>query len=219
MNSTTQQPMEPPSTPQHSKASDLSRDERVQILTLRQIGWTYAQIVKHTGCTRHQIEYTCQSSHPTPRRRSGRPPLLTEAQVEELIEFVCASKANRRMAYRQIPKALGWSYTDYAIRYALRKAGFSRCIAWRKPKLSEVNIQKRLATCIERREWSLERWGSILWSDETWVTGGRHTRTFVTRRAHEGLEETCILETEQRRSGWMFWGSYSVAYGKGPCLF
>ncbi|KAH7110183.1 hypothetical protein EDB81DRAFT_588479, partial [Dactylonectria macrodidyma] len=65
-----------------------------------------------------QLTVTTQA---IPRRRPGRPPILTTAQVEELIEFVCASKNGRRMAFDQIPRALGWSCSEYAIRYALRK--------------------------------------------------------------------------------------------------
>jgi hypothetical protein len=59
----------------------------------------------------------------------------------------------------------------------------------------------------------------ILWSDETWVTGGRHTRTWVTRRQGEELDPTCIVERIQRKGGWMFWGCFSRLAGKGPGIF
>ena len=61
------------------KAFDLSRDERLQILTLHSIGWSLNKISQHTGATWRQVQYTCQNGQATPVRRSGRPPLLTEA--------------------------------------------------------------------------------------------------------------------------------------------
>ena len=37
------------------KALDLSRDERLQILTLHSIGWSLTKISQHTGATWRQI--------------------------------------------------------------------------------------------------------------------------------------------------------------------
>jgi hypothetical protein len=58
----------------------------------------------------------------------------------------------------------------------------------------------------------------ILWSDEIWVNGDRYIKIYITRRAGEEHEPTCIIERHQRRKGWMFWGCF---YGnmKGPGIF
>jgi DDE superfamily endonuclease/Helix-turn-helix domain len=201
------------------KSSDLSRDERLQIQTLRNAGWSLNQIADHLGCTWSQAQYACATEKVTPCKRSGRPPLLTPSQIEELITFVCFSKATRRMPYHAIPLALHWDCSVYAIRYALKQAGFKRYVAYRKPPIIEKNRVIRLEKSLQRKDWPMERWEEILWSDETWVTAGRHRKTYVTRREDEALDPNCIVEREQRPRGWMFWGSYSVKYGKGPCLF
>jgi hypothetical protein len=59
---------------------------------------------------------------------------------------------------------------------------------------------------------------NILWSDEIWVNGAKHKRTYVTRRTGEAYDDTCIADKKQRYPGWMFWGSFSVAHGKGPAI-
>jgi len=123
------------------------------------------------------------------------------------------------MPYSKIPLALGWDCSEYAIRYALRNAGFKRYVAYRKPPIIEKNRQLRLGNALERVHWPLERYHEILWTDETWVTAGPHRKVWVTRRQDEAYDPTCIVEREQRPKGWMFWGSYSVKYGKGPVLF
>ena len=50
-------------------------------------------------------------------------------------------------------------------------------------------------------------------------TAGRHRKTYVTRRKGEDYEDDCVIEVEQRKKGWMFWGCFSGAWGKGPPIF
>ncbi len=109
---------------------------------------------------------------------------------------------------------IGW----YAIRNALRRAGFSRRVARRKPPISEKNRRARLRWAIEHVGWTYEQWKKILWSDETWVNGDQHIKTYVTRRKGEEWDPTCIIERHQRRKGWMFWGCFH-GDKKGPGVF
>ncbi|OJD23870.1 hypothetical protein ACJ73_04772, partial [Blastomyces percursus] len=80
----------------------LTRDERHEILTLRDACFTYDQIVSHfwrmrrVKITHRQVQYACQQEYPTPKKRPGRPVKLTEEQVNEIIEFITASRENRR---------------------------------------------------------------------------------------------------------------------------
>lgn len=67
--------------------------------------------------------------------------------------------------------------------------------------------------------WTAKDWSKILWSDETWITAGRHRPTYVTRQEGEEIDPTCIVEQLQRKKGWMFWGCFSGLGKKGPCLF
>jgi transposase len=68
-------------------------------------------------------------------------------------------------------------------------------------------------------KWTVEDWKKVLWSDEIWVTGGRHTKTWATRRQGEELDETCIIERRRRKQGWLFWVCFSGITGKGPDIF
>lgn len=199
----------PPIRP--TKQPQLSRDQRRDCQLLHDIGWSYSQIRRHTGYSLRQVNYACsQHTHATPTKRSGRPPFLTQAQVEELVEFVCASAKNRRMSYAQLAGVMGYGVKKDAIRTALAKKGFHRRLAMRKPPITEKNRQTRLAWAIEHRDWSMEQWYNILWTDDTWITGGRHTRTWVTRRPGEEWDPTCIVERHQRKKAWMFWDCFCL---------
>ena len=86
------------------KAADLTRDQRRDIKLLHSIGWSYSQIHRHTKATINQIPRAVVKA--TPQKRSGRPPLLTQAQVEELVEFVCASSTNRRISFQKLAEVM-----------------------------------------------------------------------------------------------------------------
>jgi transposase len=208
-------PLPPP--PLRRQRPFTTRDDRIRVRTLREMGHTHTAIACHLGLTRNQVQYASQRPS-TPQRRSGRPSTLSADATDQIIEWICASKANRRCRWDQIPRKLGLDIGYYAVRYTLRKAGFSCRLARRKPPISERNREARLAFALEHRDWTSEQWNSVLWTDETWQIGGRHTRTWVTRRRGEEWDPTCIIERFQRRVGWMFWGSFADKT-KGPALF
>ena len=210
----------PPTTPPplRSRAYYTSRDSRIQVQTLLRIGHPVKDIASSLDLSYRQVRYAAINPV-TPRKRSGRPPLLTAEEIDYLIEFVCSSAKNRRLPWSALPAALGWDCSQYAVRHALRKAGFSRRVALRKPPISERTRALRLEFAYRYRDWTVEDWSRVLFSDEKWVTGGRHRKTYLTRRRGEELDPTCIVERHQRKQGWMFWGCYSGLANKGPSLF
>ena len=104
------------------------------------------------------------------------------------------------------------------IQPTLWRLGFRRRVARIKPPISENDRVTRLAWAHEHLNWTLEQWSKILWTAETWITGGAHRRQYVTRRTGEEWNPDCIVEEHQRKQGWMFWGCFSGS-GKGPGIF
>ena len=207
-----------PKTPR----KESTRDERLYIQTLYfDAGWTQEAIALQLNLSLGQIKYAL-SHRITPQKHCiGRKIRLNTPQRKRLIEWVTASKANRRVPWPEIPSILGLDCGEYAIRTAFKKEGYTRRSARQKPPLSEDNRKARLAQAKEHRNWTEEQWFSILWSDETWVKPGRHTRPRVTRKI--GLSELYhpdyIEPRYQRKIGQMFWGSISGKYGRYKGLF
>ena len=165
-----------PSTP---KRYQLTRDERLRIQTLYQADWKidaiYAQLRPHIqNLSLRQIEYTCRFTHPTPQKRSGRPPLLTNEQANELITFIRTSKITRRLSHLQLVLHFGWGVE--AVKGCLERAGYERYIARTKPPLSEANCRTRKDWAEKHLNWTREQWFTILWTDKTWVNGGRYIK-------------------------------------------
>jgi transposase len=124
------------------------------------------------------------------------------------------------MPYAEVAAVLDWpGVHEYAIQHALEREGYKRRVGRVKPPISEKNRVLRLAWAQDHLTWTWKQWCMILWTDETWVTGGRYTKTYVTRKKGEELEPICVIDKIQRKSGWMFWGCFSGLTGKGPGIF
>ncbi|CZT09976.1 uncharacterized protein RAG0_14580 [Rhynchosporium agropyri] len=134
---------------------------------------------------------------------------------------VTSSKENRRTPWVEIPSILKWDIGLFAIRTAFKKEGFARRIARRKPDLSYTNQIARLQWAIEYEDWTEDQWFSVVWSDETWVKPGKHTKKWVTRKIgyEEEYHPDCIEARYQRKIGWMFWSTISGKYGRHKGLF
>ena len=147
LNPSLQEPLGPIPCPpiRQQRAPELTRDQKRDCQLLSSIGWTYAQIHKQYGYTIRQIGGACYNgAQATPRKRSGRPPILIQAQVEELVEFVCALSTNRRMSYTKLAEVLDFGVKKDAIRTALVYEGFYCRLAIRKPPITEKNRRVRL---------------------------------------------------------------------------
>jgi predicted GNAT family acetyltransferase len=225
----TPQPLQPiPRTPTKKKLGPrLSRDIRRDILLLRELNdnddeieYTYERIAvilskRHKRqITLRAVQYTVNKNKATPQKEGrGRKPTLATALVDEIEAFVIHSRVGRQATYLQLGEL--FDISPNAVKYALRKRGYSRRVALRKPPISEKNRLARLAWAHEHKYWTEAQWDCVFWTDETWVNPGRHRKTWVTRKAGEELLSECVIDKIPKKIGWMFWGSFSGSL-KGP---
>ena len=166
----------------------LPRDQRVQIYTLRGLGFTHLAIGNQLGITERRVQYALARQCLTPKKRNGRPHASNAQQEVELEESVTSSSEARQMSHLELAaKFSHWNCGQIAIKSALERRGFKRCIAQAKPTLTPAHMRKRLEWAEEHSSWTPEQWSQILWSDETWVTGERHTRVWVSRKVSPDL--------------------------------
>lgn len=200
-----------------------SRDDRLKIQTLYYTaGWTVDDILlQNPRLSRRQVDYALRF-RPTPQKqRYGRHPLLSTPQRKHLIDWATFNSLSRDIPIRELPRWLGWTCGEKAIRTAFKKEGCCRGVRKRTPPISEKNRRLRLAWAEEHKDWTDEQWDLICWSDETWVQPGYHKRQWCTRKIgpSELFHPNCVQHKWQRRIGWMFWGCISRKYGKGRGLF
>lgn len=172
--------------------------------------------------TFRQIQNAIAAGHPTPQKKGtvGRKTELTEEEGDELKLFICSCKEARFMSWLalSIGPMAHLAVGPDCLRKALAKRGYKRYIARAKPPLSPKQMEARLAWAYKYEHWTIQQWASLLWTDETWVTGGRHRRQWVTRKAGEELHANCMTPKIRKWKGWMFWGSFA-GFQKGPACF
>ena len=98
------------------------------------------------------MQVACAQETENPKPPKGCPPKLSDEQFYKLEAFVWESPENRQTCYLEL--AMGsfshWGCSERLISNALNKIGYSRCIARKKPPLSEVNMDERCIAVIRK---------------------------------------------------------------------
>ena len=105
--------------------------------------------------------------------------------------------------------------TDTVVR-RLREVGIVRRKALQKPYLSAAHKAKRLAFCLKYKEWGVEEWNKVLFTDEAKIEIPKPRS--VWRKKGEELLPQHVVGTRRWGVNVMIWGSIS-AKGPGPFTF
>ena len=148
-----------------------------------------------------------ETCHRPGRNRSGRPPLVNERTVRQLIRAIRASVDGRFSSYGKLAKEMGIKAHRTTIKRALNNAGYYKCAACPKPFINEQNRKKRLAFAHEHVNKPIEFWKRVIWTDESSFDTSMRGKRWVTRQAHERLCPDCTLKTfSSGRTSVMVWG-------------
>jgi transposase len=85
-----------------------------------------------------------------------------------------------------------------------------------KPGLTEAAKRARLAWCLERKDWTIEDWKNVIFSDETSVVlGGVRGKRRVWRKKEETYHPHVVVRRWKGRKEFMWWSCFSWDH-KGP---
>ena len=88
------------------------------------------------------------------------------------------------------------------VRSRLFSSGLRGFAAAKKPLLRDPTMCKRMPFAREHREWTIEQWNSVLWSDESsfqLFCGAK--RAYVRKRLVEKYSPQCIFPTMKHEGG------------------
>ena len=146
------------------------------------------EIAKLVGVSEKCVRTTRKNNdiHGTPKEstRPGRPRKLTYRDQNSL--FIQVRKnptiSNKKLASEFNSKFKNVKVSRETVRRFLASKGIGTYTALKKPLLTASDRIKRLKWCKERLNWTVERWGMVIFSDESnFEVFDRKTRVLVKR--------------------------------------
>jgi len=154
---------------------------------------------KRTGCNKDKA-------------RTGRPRVTSKSEDKSL---VLMSKMNRKLTAPEIQSRFNQNH-EYQIsvttvKNRLHKAGLWGRVSIKKPLFRRGNKAKRLQWAQNHKDWTIEDWKQVLWTDESkFEIFGQKRRTYVRRAPSEKMHPDCITPTIKHGGGSvMVWGCFS----------
>jgi hypothetical protein len=187
-------------------------------ISISQINRIYSRAVGR-GFEPNVIPLVILDEHLTDAPRSGRPTKQTEENRQLVISKVTLDRYGRERTCADIAvdlSQIGIEISGSTIRRILKNAGFRKTKPTRKPGLTAKMKKERLDFCLAHKDWTLEDWKNVIFSDETSVVlccrrGGYR----IWRRSYEALVKSAIRERWKGYSEFMFWGCFTYDR-KGP---
>lgn len=208
------------------RSGDLSMDLRKTIIKLYLEGNSFRQIGNTIGrhySTVYSIikKYTSTGDLGSNHQQAGRPKLLTPREERNLIASVAENpKISSSVLCSNILETAGKKVCPQTVRNCLHSAGYHGRVARRKPYVSEINKQKRLAFARLHINEPDSFWENVIFSDESkFNIFGYDGPPKVWRKVNEAMKETNLIPTVKHGGGnVMVWGCIAAA-GTGNMVF
>jgi transposase len=142
------------------------------------------------------------------KKGSGRP-RNTSSKQNRLI--VRTAIKNRKATSKEIKHQLNLDISSKTIRRRLNEANITSCIAVKKPFISKTNLKKRLQWAKEHENWNVDKWKSVLFSDECTIFLHWAGQRLVWRRKNERLDPECTNPTIKHTKKINVWGCFAAA--------
>jgi Transposase len=205
--------------------------QKAQALTLLSLNWPAKQVSDTTGIeirTLYRIkniafergyrpEQDCRilDHYVMEGRSTGRPKEITKEVEERLLDNVKMDRNSREKSSEVLAYETGISASSALS--ILHKYDMSSVKPTRKPGLNATQRAARLKFCLDHKDWTLDDWKRVIWSDETSVIlGQRRGAIRLWRSSEEAYDKTVIRRRWKGFTEFMFWGSFCWD-SKGPC--
>lgn len=155
-----------------AKTSELTVAKRAQIVLLASQKVSQRNIAKQLKCSRCAVQTTlsrhAESGSYENRAKSGRKRATTPRE-DRFLER--ASLKNRRKTAKELradlKKGLGVDISQRTVSRRLQSLGLHGRKARKKPLLNKNQIKKRLDFAKKYKDWTVEDWSKVIWSDES----------------------------------------------------
>lgn len=185
-------------------------EKAAQVSALIENGLSQRVVAQRLNMTRSAVRRVCTRYEETGsfhrRPGTGRKRFTTERDDRFIISTILRNRRlNAVQVQQQLREVRGVAISQWTVRRRLQESNLIPKQPATGPKLTPAHRQARLRFARDHMNWTLEQWGSVLFSDETRIClYGSDRRRKVYRRPGERYAECCI---EQR-----------IGYGGGSCM-
>lgn len=188
----------------------LSAAKRNHIITLLKSGTSGHDIHHATGASIGAIsKIRSEYCSELPKSSGGRPRKLTPADINYARRIIRMRKADNTV---QVTKALknvtNQSISSQTVRRNLKEIGLRAVVKKKRPRLNKRHRRERLDWAERCKNYTLEDWKRVVWSDETKINRlGSDGRKWVLKEVGEPLSDRLVESTVKFGGGnVMMWG-------------
>jgi transposase len=199
--------------PRTTTPTRTTSNQRSSIITLKTRGLSYCAISFQLGIPRTTISDIWNRYKETgdveDKPRRGRPTILTDRGERNAIRILNQVQNGTAAAVgRDLRAREGFNISDQTVRRVFRKHGLTACIKRKKPLLRKTHRNKHLAWAKAHKDWAVEDWAKVIWSDESkFNLFGSDGRKYCWRKSGEALKTQHIQPTVKHGGGSvMIWG-------------
>jgi transposase len=207
-------PSQHPNVTQRSRRCQLAPYERVKLVELKAIGWSYNEIHERyphipVGTIKTTIARSPQRG-PTQETlsRSGPPKKLDEEDKAKLLRAI---EENPRIKYDGLLALIDFRVQRQTIWRLLREENKRKWLVLQRPELTEDQARVRRVWAERVRDYNSNKWRRVFWSDESTVERGKGARREYTftrpacQIAARDIEEISVHKGIKQ----MFWAAFS----------
>jgi transposase len=203
------------------KKVEITPKKRAVCVALKKEGLSCREIAHRVGVSKSSVDRAIQlvkkTGQYTSRKRSGRPRVTTKREdslIRRVVQrnpFISSADVKTELPHvtastRTIRRRL---LVDFKLpcRHAARK-----------PLLNKLQLKKRIAFCKKYKNWTVQQWRNVMFSDEsTFCQFGTHVYR-VRRPAGMRYDQRFTIPTMKHPQKIMVWGCFS-AHGRGSIYF
>src|SRR5258706_15602075 len=144
-----------------------------------------------------------------PKPHGGHPTKLSDTDICHACHLISSGKAdNSTQVTKLLQNITNKSLSAETVHLKLKKAGWKAVVKKKRPMLSRHHRKERMDFAISHKEWTLEDWKRVVWSDETKVNFlGSDGRKWAWERVGEPLSDRLVQGTKR------FGGGSVMVYG------
>lgn len=193
----------------------LSKNKKDSVISLLEKGGSLRQIEKELKVGKSTVSrIRKEAGLNNSLANGGRPNILSRTDRHYCVQQVTRKRVkNAVKVTKQLETDLGVNCSPETVRRALRNQGLGAIEKPDKTLLTTDHVKRRLAWCREHKDWTIDDWKRVVWTDETKINRfNSDGRQWVWIRANEDLQNYhCKLKVKHGGGNIKLWSAITYA--------